>query len=103
MNEGLKIGHDMAEIAADNAGDHWKEEAYDAFVNYAKYNKYFTTEEVRASRPDIILNGDKRAWGAVAKRAHKNDIVDSAGWTRANSLTVHGMVVTKWKSNIFEF
>ena len=98
MHEGLEIGHQMAEIAADNAGEEWKREAYEAFIEYAKNNKYFTTEDVRLANPNIKMSGDTRAWGSISRKARKNGIVLSAGLTRANSKTVHGMIVTKWMS-----
>jgi hypothetical protein len=34
-HEGLAIGHSMAEVAADNAGEAWKAEAYAAFRRHA--------------------------------------------------------------------
>jgi hypothetical protein len=97
QNEGLAIGHAMAEVAADNAGEDWKGVAYEAFVNHAYKHDAFTTEEVRRANPDLPSPPDTRAWGAVARRAVKEGVVRSAGWTRAKSLTVHGMVVTKWE------
>jgi hypothetical protein len=101
MNEGLKIGHEMAEIAADNCGDDWKDSAYDAFVEYARYHPFFTTEDVRKFRTDIIMNGDNRAWGSIARKAAKNEIVEHAGVARAKTLTVHGVMITKWRSLIY--
>jgi hypothetical protein len=102
MNEGLKIGHDMAELAAEKCGDDWKESAYDAFVEYAKSHTFFTTEDVRKSRPDIFMIGDNRAWGSIARRAAKNEIVEHAGVARAKSLAVHGVMITKWRSLIYD-
>lgn len=97
-NESLALGHEMAELAGDNAGEDWKDTAFEAFVNHARKHKFFTTEEVRQSNPDLPSPPDTRAWGAVVRRAVKNGVVKSAGWTRAKSLTVHGMVVTQWES-----
>ena len=100
QNEGLAIGHEMAEIAANHAGEDWKEMAYDAFVSYARSHDKFTTEEIRQDNPELPSPPDTRAWGAIARRAVADDIVRSAGWTRAKSRTVHGMVVTLWESKI---
>lgn len=97
-NESLALGHSMAEVAGDNAGDDWKEAAFEAFVAHARTHKFFTTEEVRQNNPDLPSPPDTRAWGAVARRAVKDGVVKSAGWTRAKSMTVHGMVVTRWES-----
>ena len=95
---GLEIGHARAEDAADHAGDAWKEIAFAAFVEYAKDHRRFVTEDVRSANPDVGSPPDLRAWGHVALRAKREGIVQSAGVTRAKSLTVHGMHVTLWES-----
>jgi hypothetical protein len=97
QNEGLALGHAMAEVAAENAGAGWQDEAYDAFVRHANTHETFTTEEVRLANTNLPCPPDTRAWGAVARRAAREGIVQSVGWTRAKSLKVHGMVVTKWE------
>lgn len=102
MSEGLQIGHAMAEVAADNAGEHWKQIAYEAFVNHAKNHEFFVTEDVRNDNPDLPLPPDKRAWGYIALMAKREEVVSSHSLTRARSRTVHGMIVTMWKSNIFK-
>lgn len=102
MHEGLSIGHAMAEVAADNAGEFWKEEAFYAFKQYAMTHSHFTTEEVRAANPDMPPPPDDRAWGSIALRAKREGVVVGSGWVRANSRTVHGMVVTMWQSMILK-
>lgn len=97
-HDGLAIGHGMAEVAADKAGDTWKERAYAAFVDYANSHDAFTTEEVRQSAVGLGSPPDDRAWGQVALRAKREGVVKSVGWVRANSKSVHGMVVTQWKA-----
>jgi hypothetical protein len=101
QNEGLKIGHAMAEVAVNHAGTEWKSMALDAFRRYAKQHKFFTTEDVRLSNEDIPLPPDTRAWGGVARAAVAEGFVLGDGWTRAQSKTVHGMVVTRWASKIY--
>lgn len=100
-HEGLSIGHAMAEVAADNAGAEWKAAAYLAFKLHAMRHLHFTTEEVRAANPDLPPPPDDRAWGSIALKAKREKIVIGSGWVRANSRTVHGMVVTKWYSTIY--
>lgn len=102
MHEGLAIGHKRADDAAKHAGDEWLNEALCAFKNHAIKHKYFTTEDVRSAAPNLPNPPDKRAWGAVPRIAKKEGIVSAHGWTRANSPTVHGMVVTLWKSCIYQ-
>ena len=99
-HEGLELGHKMAEIAGSNAGEEWREIAFDAFRNHAKTHEFFTTEQVRLSSLDVPVPPDPRAWGQVAIRAKKEGIVKSESWVRADSRKVHGMVVTLWRSNL---
>ena len=101
INQGLLLGHKMAEVAGQHAGDKWMSEALDAVRVFALKNKYFTTEQVRFDYPDMLEPPDKRAWGAVVRLAKKQGFIEPAGWVRAESLTVHGMVVTKWESKIY--
>ena len=97
---GLELGHAMAKVAANHAGDEWKAQAYESFVEYAKHNHEFTTEQVRSACLHLPPPPDKRSWGAIALKAVKNNVVESIGWTRAESKSVHGMIVTKWRSKI---
>lgn len=101
-HEGLAIGHKRANDAAEHAGGEWLELALDAFKNYAINHKQFTTEEVRLAHPNLPEPPDKRAWGAVPRIAKKEGLISAQGWTRANSHTVHGMVVTLWESRIYK-
>jgi hypothetical protein len=101
MNEGLELGHAMAAVAADNAGTEWKRVAYEAFVTYAKKHPYFVTEDVRAANSHLPAPPDKRAWGQIALTAKREGIVFGHSLVRAKSRTVHGMIVTMWKSKIY--
>jgi hypothetical protein len=101
MNSGLDLGHAMAEVAANHAGDQWKTEAFIAFREYAMKHPYFTTEQVRAANPDLPAPPDARAWGAIALQAKRDGVVIGKSWVRANSPTVHGMVITQWASQIY--
>jgi Zn-dependent protease with chaperone function len=101
-HEGLALGHEAAHAAANNAGETWTAQAYSAFVSYALTHLAFTTEEVRLANTDLPEPPDMRAWGAIPRMAKAAGIVTPAGWVRANSRAVHGMVVTLWESTIFE-
>jgi hypothetical protein len=101
-HEGLALGHASAEIAASNAGSEWVRIALDAFLAYAKTHPTLTTEQVREAFPDLPLPHDKRAWGGVVRRAKSEGVVEFMDWVRADSHTVHGMVVTLWKSKVFK-
>jgi len=100
-HEGLAIGHARANDAALHAGDSWVSTAVEAFRAHALTNQWFTTEQVRQAYPDLPEPPDKRAWGAVPRLAQREGVVTPHGWVRASSPTVHGMVVTLWKSSIY--
>ena len=102
-NEGLKIGHIKADEAASHAGTEWKDVALAAFKQYAKNHSHFTTEQVRLASTDTVPSPpDTRAWGGIARIAKLKGFILSNGWVRAESKTVHGMVVTRWKSTILQ-
>lgn len=101
-HEGLALGHASAEIAAAHAGSEWVRIALEAFLNFAKTHQTFTTEQVRQAFPNLPLPPDKRAWGGVARRAKVEGIAEPIDWVRADSHTVHGMVVTLWRSKVFK-
>lgn len=94
----LEHGLEMAKLAAERAGQEWQAIAYQAFVNYAKNNKRFTTEEVRKANPELPPAPDQRAWGHIAKAAQKAEIIEAAGYKRAASS--NGRVSVLWESQI---
>lgn len=98
MTDTLTLGLQRAKDAADRAGDDWKAAAYQAFVNFARTNKTFTTEEVRYSCPDLPPAPDQRAWGHIAQAAQKAEIVEGVGYKRAQSS--NGRVSTLWESKL---
>jgi hypothetical protein len=100
-HQGLALGHASAEIALAHAGSDWTSIALEAFLNFAKKYPSFTTEQVRMAFSDLPPPPDKRAWGGIARLAKSEGIVEPMGWVRANSPTVHGMVVTLWRSKVF--
>jgi len=101
-HQGLALGHASAEIAAAHAGSEWVRIALEAFLSFAKEHQAFTTEQVRQAFPDLPLPPDKRAWGGITRLAKAEGIVEPMGWVRASSPTVHGMVVTLWKSKVLK-
>jgi hypothetical protein len=101
MNKGLELGHAMAEVAVANAGDDWRLLALEATRQHALRKRHFTIEDVRKANPDFPEPPDKRAWGGIARLAKKEGYIQPDSWVRAESLTVHGMVVTLWESKIY--
>lgn len=100
QHTGLQLGHAMAHVAAHNAGDEWKDSAFEAFKHYARAHLEFTTEQARLAATEVTAPPDRRAWGQVALRAKREGVVGSSGWVRAASPSVHGMVVTLWRSKL---
>lgn len=94
----IEVGLEKAKQAADHAGDEWKAAAYQAFVQYAREHKTFTTEEVRKANPDLPSAPDQRAWGHIAKSAEKREIVEAVGYKRAQSS--NGRVSVLWQSTL---
>lgn len=99
-HEGLEIGHAMADLAGNSAGETWKQLAYDVFVAHAAAHREFTTEDVRRANPELPTPPDNRAWGAIARRAMRDEIIELLCWTRAKNREVHGRVINCWKSNL---
>jgi len=97
---GTQIGHALAKVAADNAGEDWKKIAYEAFVEYARKNPTFTTEQMRAESKGIPPPPEPRAWGHIVNMAKRNNVIEYAGITTATSPKVHGMRITVWNSKI---
>ena len=99
-HEGLALGHAMAEVAGKHAGDDWMEMALEALRTHATAHKYFTTEQVRGAHPELPEPPDKRAWGAVTRKAKVEGIIRAHGWMRSQNLSRHGMHVTVWESTL---
>lgn len=98
MTDAHQLGLERARQAAERAGENWQAEAYQAFVEYAKHNKSFTTEEVRRANPDLPPAPDQRAWGHIAKAAQKSEIIEAIGFKRAKSS--NGRVSVLWESTL---
>lgn len=101
MDDKRAVGHAMADLAADNAGEVWKAEAYAAFREYAIDNEMFTTEQVRKFNTDMDSPPDERAWGSIALRAKRDGIIVAEGLMLADRKPAHGRYVTKWRSLIY--
>ena len=94
---GHEIGIQLADLAADKAGDEWKAAAYDAIVNHAKYYNQFTIEDVRNANLDLPTPPTERAWGGVTIKAKKDKVISKAGTT---SVQNGRMIAVLWSSNI---
>jgi hypothetical protein len=91
---GQAEGHRLANIAADHAGDDWKQSAFDAFCSYARQHESFTVEEVR-NASKVPQPPTNKAWGAIAIRARDAGIVVAAGLVK---VARGRMVATLWRA-----
>jgi len=87
---------------ADRKVDGWQDIALAAFYQHAQTHVTFTTEQVRRSSPHVPEPPDKRAWGAVARRACKERYIQKVGIVQAQSPTVHCMYVTLYQSQVLD-
>ena len=94
---GHELGVELANLAADNAGEEWKESAYDALIKYAKSHSQFTIEDVRNNNLDLPAPPTERAWGSITIKAKKNKVIEKLGTT---SVQNGRMIAVLWKSNI---
>lgn len=93
-------GHFFAELCADRAGEDWKESAYSFFVSFATCNRYLTIAQVRHAfeAQGGAAPHDGRAWGHIALRAQREDVVIHSGkYARDGS---HGRPNPVWTSLI---
>lgn len=102
IHAGLAIGLERAQDAANAAGEDWRTLAIDAFRRHARNNRFFTTEQVRAANKGLPEPPDKRAWGSIPRAAVSEGLIQRHSWARADSKSVHGMIVTQWESCIFD-
>lgn len=91
------IAAQAAADAADRRNSGWSDDAYAAFVAFAKIDpsRRFTTEDARRAAKNVPDAPDCRAWGAVAVRAKREGIVISTGY----ALAQYGDPKTLWKLN----
>ena len=102
MIQGVLFGQEMAKLAADKAGEQWKQRAFDAFVNYAKAHKQFLTEDVRMSNEDVGNPPDKRAWGHIAVSAKKQGVIKKIGFQYSTDAASNPSPMSLWESMIYE-
>lgn len=92
---GIKTATDHA----DRVCPEWKEQAYQALVDYATTHPTFTIEQLRQSLNGRLADPPSlRAWGGIAQRARRAGIVEHFGWTEAEDPAVHCNVIRVWKS-----
>lgn len=58
----------------------------------------FMTSDVRSYAEDrgLVINCDKRAWGAVMKTAAKKGVIESTGYRKSTNPNAHGSPMASW-------
>lgn len=85
----------MAQAAdhAERAAPGWTREALNFLIQFARVNagRHFLAEEVEAwaTEGGCTPPPDKRAWGAVFKRANRAKIIGQTGFAAKNRLSGH--------------
>jgi hypothetical protein len=90
----------LAAAHADRVNEGWSDDALGLFRLYAiQKPDGFMTEEVRAWAEKLGFTPppDNRAWGLVARRAHKDGYVVACGYQKQSSASCHGSPKTLWK------
>ena len=101
---GKELRDDGIKRAADHANakiQTWSNRAYDCFVNYARSHELFMTEDVRAAA-EIPAPPSNRAWGSVAVRAKKANIIAHAGYKAVKNPKAHCAPCNVWRSLIYK-
>lgn len=96
-NAGIEEGIEHAEHVEPG----WGERAFALLVEFAKRNERFLCEDVRsiAERNGFLsLPPDKRAWGAVIRRAVVAGVIEAEDYEACKAPKVHRTVCTRWRS-----
>ena len=102
--EQQEMALDLGHAGAARAGGHadrtipgWSDLALAALLRFAVNHPMFTIEEVRLASPGVPPPPDRRAWGNVAVRARRANLVVASSWVNSESKTGHGPPVTLWR------
>jgi hypothetical protein len=104
--ETLFTAEQMRDMGIKRASDHadsqiedWSNTAYEFFIQFARANKTFTTEDARiaAESNGLLTPPDKRAWGAVAVKAIKTGLIIRNGYSTKKSRNCHKGLCSVWK------
>lgn len=110
MTAQTQLNFSITESAIKRAVDHadaihegWSEKAYEFFVDYAKINSRFKTEDVRAASVGVVPEPPhRRAWGGIARKAAHAGIIHNHNneTGKVKNIKAHNCLVQIWKSTI---
>jgi hypothetical protein len=98
-DEGMRQAADHA----DAEEPRWTDRAYEALENFARTHREFMTEDARtwAHQNGLPMPPDKRAWGAVTKRAQRANIVVIERYQSTRIPPAHASPRPVWGSRIY--
>lgn len=100
--EARDCGINQSLNSAERACADWSEVAYHFLTGFAKYNEFFTGEQVAmASRnkKNFPQPRDERAWGAIYQRAQRDGLIVKSG--TAPRHRGHLAIGNVWRSLVF--
>lgn len=95
----IEAGYQAAEIAANNAGGEWKENAAALFEEYARLGVPFHAREARfyAESKGLPAPPDKRSWGYITTAAARRGLIKKVGFAPLTTPESHGQTMYIWQ------
>lgn len=96
-------GMDRAVGHANRTSPEWSQRAFEILTSYASIHFEFMTEDVRnwAEKLGLPQAPSARAWGAVAIRASRENVIRKEGYRKTQNPLAHGTPATLWHSQIY--
>lgn len=94
------IGHAAADLAADNAGPQWRDDATTWLKSFsANIGRPFVASEVVSSAiaTGLSVHHEQRAWGSIFREAEKAGMIRAVGVGRSTNPRHHGCFSTLWE------
>jgi hypothetical protein len=76
-NLGAILRDDGIRRADEHADRDWKRAAYEAVSNLALFREHFTTDDVHELLGDAVSTHEKRAMGAIMRRAARDGLIEA--------------------------
>lgn len=87
---------------AERVDDGWPDRAYQFIWLFARWNEFFTVEELTAEARRLGYGSptDDRAWGSIIRKAARADVIRRTGMTKPR-LKGHASPGPVWQSLVF--
>ena len=87
---------------AEHLDEDWPDRAYQFVSRYARWNEFFTVEELTAEARRLGYGSptDDRAWGSIIRKAARCDVIRRTGMTKPR-LKGHASPGPVWQSLVF--